>query len=280
MVKANYMQPNSTEPVHLLADHAELKHASSRAFFYGVPGKPARMWQGASQVEAPVLDMEQQQRRLTAHGDGASGGAVPVHAVLVSAGKSSAETKDGHAGGSADPTSHPAGRPSVVRVSSRTMVYLDSARQVDFNGDVKVEDADGVMRAHQATAYLKPAPSVSAPAGGVTASKDIQGKDAGRAATASFFGGSVERIVATGAIEMDQPGRRAMGEKLVYTASDSMFVLTGTAGVPPKLIDEVQGTVTGSALRFHTGDDSVMVIGGDAGNPGQRVHTVTRVKQK
>jgi len=165
-------------------------------------------------------------------------------------------------------------------VSSRTMVYLDSARQVDFNGDGKVEDADGVMRAHQATAYLKPAPSVSAPAGGVTASKDIQGKDAGRAATASFFGGSVERIVATGAIEMDQPGRRAMGEKLVYTASDSMFVLTGTAGVPPKLIDEVQGTVTGSALRFHTGDDSVMVIGGDAGNPGQRVHTVTRVKQK
>ena len=45
------------------------------------------------------------------------------------------------------------------------------------------------------------------------------------------MGGGVERVVATGHIVIDQPGRRATGEQVVYTASDGMFVLTGTAAV-------------------------------------------------
>ncbi len=257
MVKANYEQPNATEPVHILADHAELKHATQHAIFYGTAGQSARLWQGASQVEAPILDLEQQQRQLTARA--AVPTAIPqVHAVLVS--------------NSAAKPGTPA-HPSVVRIASQTMVYLDQSRQVDFTGDVKVEDADGTLRAHQATAYLQPA----------TASKDsaTASKSSPQKSTQSgFFGGGVERILAKGKIEMEQPGRRASGEQLVYTASDGMFVLTGTPSALPKLIDEVQGTVTGTSLRFHTGDDSVMVIGGGADNPSQRVHTVTRVKQK
>ena len=54
------------------------------------------------------------------------------------------------------------------------------------------------------------------------------------------MGGSVERMVATGHIEMEQPGRRATGEQLVYTASDGMYVLTGTAAVLPKVVDDQQ----------------------------------------
>ncbi|NYF79773.1 LptA/OstA family protein [Granulicella arctica] len=262
MVKANYVQPNATEPVHILSDHAELKHAAQRAIFYGVPGKPARLWQGASQVEAPILDLEKQQRRLTARA--AAAATTPqVHAVLV--------------GNSAAKPGKPA-RSSVVRIASQTMVYLDQARQVDFNGDVKVEDLDGTLRARLATAYLQPAPP-SGPAASkspVAASKSTPSKGA----PTGFFGGSVERIVAKGKIEMEQPGRRASGEQLVYTASDGMFVLSGTPAALPRLIDEVQGTVTGTSLRFHTGDDMVTVIGGGADNPSQRVHTVTKVKQK
>ena len=93
------------------------------------------------------------------------------------------------------------------------------------------------------------------------------------------MGGSVERVVATGHIEMEQPGRRATGEELVYTASDGMFVLTGTAAVLPKVVDQQQGTVTGASLRFHSGDENVVVSnGGDSA--GQRVRTETRVKNK
>ncbi|WP_263384091.1 LptA/OstA family protein [Granulicella arctica] len=260
-VKANYLQANAAEPVHVLAERAELKHDSGQAFFYGAAGKlrPARLWQGASQVEAPVLELDQQKRTMTAHGEAAD--VAPVHAVLVgkSAAKAGSET-----------------HPSVVRIAARTMVYQDVARQVDFGGDVKVEDADGTLRALQATAYLQPAP-----AAGTVASKKDTSNSAGT--SGAFFGGSVDRIVANGKVEMDQTGRRASGEQLVYTANDGMFVLTGTPTVLPKLIDEVQGTVTGTRLSFHTGDDSVMVTGDTNGNEqkaGQRVHTVTRVKQK
>lgn len=216
------------------------------------------MWQGASQVEAPVLELDQQQRSLTAHGDRGvekAGAPAAVHAVLVSGGSAKAGA---------------AGKPSVVRVASQRMVYLDQTREVDFTGGVKVEDADGVMTARQAVAYLQPA--ATAPA-----AKDSAPKKA--ASPGIFSAGGVDRIVASGMIELEQPGRHATGEQLTYTAGDGMFVLTGTPGALPKLIDEVQGTVTGTALRFHTGDDSVMVTG-DAKTPGQRVHTVTRVKQK
>ena len=93
------------------------------------------------------------------------------------------------------------------------------------------------------------------------------------------MGGSVERIVATGHIEMEQPGRRATGEQVVYTASDGMAVLTGTATVLPKVVDAQQGTVTGTSLRFHSGDDSVVVSNGGSGDR-QKVRTETRVKNK
>ena len=94
------------------------------------------------------------------------------------------------------------------------------------------------------------------------------------------MGGSVERVVASGHIEIQQPGRRASGEQLVYTANDGMFVLTGTAKVPPKVVDDQRGTVTGTSLQFHAGDENVVVSNeGDSG-VGQHVRTETRVKNK
>ena len=46
--------------------------------------------------------------------------------------------------------------------------------------------------------------------------------------------GSLDRVVASGQVVIDQPGLRATGERLVYTASDADFLLTGTAAAPPK----------------------------------------------
>jgi lipopolysaccharide export system protein LptA len=86
--------------------------------------------------------------------------------------------------------------------------------------------------------------------------------------------------VATGHIEMQQPGRRASGEQVVYTASDGMFVLTGTAAALPKVVDDQRGTVTGTSLRFHSGDENVVVSNTGESGAGQRVRTETRVKSK
>jgi lipopolysaccharide export system protein LptA len=140
------------------------------------------------------------------------------------------------------------------------MFYADATRQVLFRGPVTVDDQDGELRAREVTVYLT-------------------GKDQAPAAQAApiALGGRVDHIIAVGSVEVEQPGRRATGERLVYTAADRLSVLTGTKDAPPKAVDPVQGTVTGAALRFRSGDDSVEVVTGEG---VERVHTVTRMKQK
>jgi lipopolysaccharide export system protein LptA len=265
-VKASFSQAGSAqEPAHVLAARAELKHDSQVAIFYGVAGKPARLWQGASQVDAPVIEFEQKHKRLLAHGEG-PGAPGAVHTVLVSGG-SSAKPEAAKAGKQVG-----GGKTSVVRVVSRELVYSDEARRADFTGGVQVDGADGSMRGERAVVYLQAAKTGGASTDGV--------KKTDSAAGEGFMGGSVERVVASGHIEIQQPGRRASGEQLVYTASDGMFVLTGTAKVLPKVVDDQRGTVTGTSLQFHAGDENVVVSNeGDSG-VGQRVRTETRVKNK
>ena len=259
-VKASFSQVGSeAEPVHVLAARAELKHDSQVAKFYGVAGKPARLWQGASQVDAPVIEFEQKQKRLLAHGEG-QGTAGAVHTVLVSGG-SGLKRDSAKPGKQAD-----VGRSSVVRVISRELIYSDEARRADFTGGVQVDSADGSMRGQQAVVYLQAATANAAKTTG--------------SASGGFMGGNVEKVVASGHIEMQQPGRRASGEQVVYTASDGMFVLTGTSAVLPKVVDDQRGTVTGTTLRFHAGDENVVISNEGESGAGQRVRTETRVKNK
>ena len=268
-VKVSYMQQGSAEPVHVLAARADLNHDSGRATFYGsaaAGGKGvARMWQpsangqGGAQIEAPVLVFEQEQKRLTAR---AENPAMPNTVRTVLADASAAKTAQND---STKPL-----RRGTARITSSTLVYTDTDREAEFTGGVKLLDGAGEMQAQQATVYLAPASAGKVP-------KPLTANPA--TSLPGFFGGSVERIVATQRIEIVQPGRKATGERLVYTASDQMFVLTGTAAVPPKVVDAVQGTTTGAALRFHSGDDSVVISGKDGDAPAQKVHTETRVKQ-
>jgi lipopolysaccharide export system protein LptA len=268
-VKTSYRQ-GSGETVHVLADRADLKKAENTAVFRGAAGRRVRLWQNGSQIEAPVLVFDRKQRRLAARGEG-EGAAMAVRTVLVSAGSQRAT---GSSKGDAQTASDKSGqgkdalrRPAVVRIGSREMVYSDEARTAQFTGGVRVESADGVMSGQQATAYLAPAQAKKG------ASKDATvGTD--------FMGGAVERVLVNGGIEIDQTGRRAVGEHLVYTASDGVFVLTGAEGLPPKVMDAAQGTITGRELRFREQDESVVISNGDAAGTGSRVRTETRVKRE
>ena len=56
--------------------------------------------------------------------------------------------------------------------------------------------------------------------------------------------------------------------------------LTGTPTVFPKVTDDQRGTVTGTSLRFHSGDDNVVVSNGGENGTSERVRTETRVKNK
>ena len=264
-VKASYkLSGKGSEPVHVLAVRAVLKHDAGQAIFYGAEGRPARLWQGSSQVEAPVLQFEQKEKRLVAHGNG-QGNAMAVHTVLV----------NGAAKAGSEKTR--TGKTEVVRVVSRELTYSDAARQAEFTGGVQVESADGSMRGQQAVVYLQ-SPQKAGAINGQKANSGV----AQAAGQSGFMGGSVERVVATGDIEIQQPGRRAMGERVVYTASDGIFVMTGTAAAPPKIVDDTRGTITGTSLRFHAGDESVTISNGVSNGVAskQRVRTETRVKKE
>jgi lipopolysaccharide export system protein LptA len=276
-VKATYGQVGSAdEPVHVQAARAELKHDSQVATFHGVAGRPARLWQGASQVEAPAIQFEQGKKRLLAHGEG-QGAPMAVHTVLVRSAQSETGAKtDGMKKDATKQTSSAGsvlglGKSGVIRITSRELVYSDETKKAEFTGGVDVESGDGRMQAQQAVVYLQ---SGQKSAGGkVQAAKTSPGAGDG------FMGGSVDRMLVTGGIEMEQPRRRATGEQLAYTASDGLYVLTGTPTVWPKVIDDQRGTVTGTSLRFHSGDDNVVVSNGGE-STGQKVRTETRVKSR
>ena len=59
--------------------------------------------------------------------------------------------------------------------------------------------------------------------------------------------GRLDRMVAQGNVVVQQPGRHADGQTLVYTASDDKFVLTGG---PPSIFDAERGKITGVSLTF------------------------------
>ena len=110
------------------------------------------------------------------------------------------------------------------------------------------------------------------------------GQEAGQpAGQANPFGGSVRRVVLSGDVRIDQPGRTGTGDQLVYTTADSSYIFTGTPAKPPHMVDAQQGNVTGATLLFHSTDSTIVVGGSDAGvkaeKPG-RVRTETRVKQQ
>ena len=248
-VKVSYLGENNgkseagAEPLHVLAARAiEHKGTGVAQFFSaGAGGKPVRLWQGTSQVEAPEVDFYRGEKRVVAKGaDG-----EPVKTVLAGApGKDGAKDK------------------GTVRVLSREMLYTDAAKTVEFTGGVKVAEATGTMTSRAATVWL-----TNGAGGGK--------KDAG---DAGLMGGRVDHIVASGGVVLTEQGRKGTGEKLTYTSTDGLFVLTGTPAAPPKVVDAAQGMTTGAALRFHSGDDSVEVLGSD-GTIAGRVRSETRMRQ-
>ncbi len=159
-----------------------------------------------------------------------------------------------------------------MRVTSQEMTYTDETRQVEFKGRVRLDDGESVMQAQDAMVYL--APNAAVASGAATTAPGAAATVRGAAPVT--LGGRVDHMVATGAVELEQPGRKGSGNRLTYTAADETFVLTGTKASPPKVVDATRGTVTGASLRFQNGEDSVVV---SSGEDASRVRSETHIKQ-
>jgi lipopolysaccharide export system protein LptA len=129
------------------------------------------------------------------------------------------------------------GNATPVAINSARLTYTDSERKVHLEGGVVAKGADVTITSKQADVFLLPRSSGDSSKGGSS---------------------QLDRIVAEGDVVIQQPNRRATGQKLVYAAHDDMFVLTGG---PPSIFDAEHGKITGDSLTFYRRDDRVLVEG-------------------
>jgi len=193
----------------------------------------ARLWQGPNIVEAPTIEFDRPQRSLVAQGLATKGQpAQPVSSVFVQANES--------------------GKTTPVVVTAARLTYADADRRAKFLGGVIARGQDATISADQVDVILIAAnaqknATVGAPA-------------------------QLQQIVAGAHVVIQQTDRRATGEKLVYTAQDGRFVLTGG---PPLITDPQRGTIRGDSLTFYSRDDRVIV----ESEGTQRTVTHTRINQ-
>ncbi len=178
----------------------------------------ARLWQGGNVVRAPAITFNRADRSMLAEG------VFPqrVDTLFLQ--------------------TEATGAISQTHVTANHLDYSDPQRRAHFSGGVVMRSAQGTVTADDAIAYLLP--RVQGPA----ARESARGSDD----TPS----QIDHVVADGHVVVQQPGRRATGNHLVYTAAQAKYVLTGGN---PSIFDAERGSVNGDSLTFYSHDDRVLV---------------------
>jgi lipopolysaccharide export system protein LptA len=209
----------ASQAVHVTAEQMVAKNSTGAARYSG----QSRLWQGGNIVQAPTIEFNRNDRTLEARGEGGQ----RVSTVFVQADKN--------------------GKQAPVEVTADRLRYDDTQRKAVFNGSILVHSTDSILRANKAVIALKSR----------TTSDQTQSpapKPSDQAAPSE-----VQTIDATGDIQLEQTGRKAMGARLLYMADEGKFVLTGLPGFPPSIFDAEHGQVTGVSLTFFNRDGRVLV---------------------
>jgi lipopolysaccharide export system protein LptA len=136
------------------------------------------------------------------------------------------------------------GKTTPLNVTADKLSYVDAERKAVFSGHVLVRIEGSTITADTVQALLL-----------------------GRGSqTDSQSGSQLDRIVAEGDIQIQQPDRKATGSRLVYTAQDEKFVLTGSPAHPPSIFDAERGQIQGDSLTFFRHDGRVLVGNGESSN--------------
>lgn len=244
-VKGTFLQASTSsataDPVHVLADRAVIGGSGGTAHFFG-SSKPARMWSSTAQLDAPVLDLDRSLGTLGAHNAAQVPTQTMVHLSLPATAKAAASGKGG-----------------AVQITGQQLTMTSATAtepgQLVMTGQTRMRTVETNVTADRIIAVLRADPK----------------KEGTRDKSADLLSSGVDSVAATGNVNLQQPGRTGSGAKLLYTAADARYQLTGTPAAPPRISDSARGTVTGTSLIFHGEDDSVEV----AGEPGRRVHTET-----
>ncbi len=144
------------------------------------------------------------------------------------------------------------GKLTPVNVTSDRLSYVDSERKAVFTGKVLVKAEDTTINADHADVILLP--------------KGAQSENQSAS--------QLDHIMAQGDIHIQQAGRKAVGNQLIYTAADDKMVLTGSEGHRPSIFDAERGEISGDSLTFFTHDGRVLVGSGET----SQTQTPTRIQ--
>jgi lipopolysaccharide export system protein LptA len=143
------------------------------------------------------------------------------------------------------------GKVTPVKITSARLSYTDLERKAHFEGGVQAQGAELTIAARVMDVFLRPSDQA-------TTNQSLTGT------------GKIDHIIAKDQVVITQPGRKALGDHLVYTTSDDKFVLTGGS---PSIFDAEHGQITGVSLTLFRHDGRVLV----EGNNTSPTVTTTRV---
>jgi lipopolysaccharide export system protein LptA len=235
----------SSDPIHVTSRSMTAHRSPAVAVYTG----NARLWQNANVVEAPMLQFDREHRSLIAHGMGQENRGADLQPL---AGQSPATTQTlspaiGQPVSTVLVQIDKSGKVTPVHITSARLNYVDEERRIFLDGGVTAKGSDLTMTGQQMTVFLLP-------------------RNQSRTEPGLPTPGRVERIITQGNVVITQPTRHATGDRLVYTAADDKFVLTGVSSTgsssqPPSIFDAERGKTTGDSLTFYRHDDRVLVEG-------------------
>jgi len=213
----------SSDPIHVTSRSMTAHSTPAIALYSG----DARLWQDANVIEAPAIEFDRNRRSVVARGSPSKS----VSTVLVQTEKS--------------------GKVTPVKITYSRFSYTDGERKAHFDEGVQAKGADLTIVSREMEVFLQARDQASA-------NQSVAAGSSGITAGMGSGTGKIDHIVAKDQVIITQPGRKATGDQLVYTASEDKFVLTGG---PPSIFDAEHGKITGVSLTLFRHDDRVLVEG-------------------
>ena len=211
----------NSEPIHVTAQHMTATKQPGIAHYTG----NVRLWQTANVVRAPKMDFDNVNRSIVAESDKSQS----VSSLFVQQSEN--------------------GQLTPVDVTADKLTYVDQERRARYSGKVLAKSPTATLTSEQLDIFLKQA---DPDAKSTTAVQKPKGPSLPGADAPS----QIDHMIATGSVVVTEPNRRAVGDRLVYTADDARYVLTGKT---PSIFDAEHGTVWGDSLTFYSHDDRVLV---------------------
>lgn len=141
-----------------------------------------------------------------------------------------------------------------IDITADRLISDSAARYVEFTGNVKAVQGDTVITSDKLELFYK----------------ENKGKKEGKAGDA---GQSVEKIVATGNVNIKMDDRTAMSEKAVYTTESKVLVLTGKGS----RIGSGGNFITGQKITLRRTDNKITVEKGKSGRVQAVIHSSEKV---